>query len=46
MAYSTDAVALDDAAFEALAGVKLWFVDCVRYRPHPTHSDPRCADSP
>lgn len=38
VAYSTDAVALDEAAFDALDGVRLWFVDCVRYRPHPTHS--------
>ena len=37
-AYSTDAKALDDAAFEAMAGVKLWIVDCLRDRPHPTHS--------
>lgn len=38
IAYSTDASALDDAAFEALAGVKLWVVDCLRDDPHPTHS--------
>ena len=30
--------ALDDAAFETMAGVKLWIVDCLRDRPHPTHS--------
>jgi phosphoribosyl 1,2-cyclic phosphate phosphodiesterase len=37
-AYSTDASALDEAAFAALAGVKLWIVDCLRDEPHPTHS--------
>jgi len=38
MAYSTDVVDLDEAAFAALAGVELWIVDCLRYEPHPTHS--------
>ncbi len=37
-AYSTDAKNLDEAAFAALAGVKIWVVDCVREKPHPTHS--------
>ena len=37
-AYSTDASELDEAAFAALAGVRLWIVDCLRDRPHPTHS--------
>lgn len=37
-AYSTDAKLLDDAAFDALRGVKTWVVDCVREAPHPTHS--------
>ncbi len=37
-AYSTDAKMLDDAAFEALAGVKVWIVDCIRERVHPSHS--------
>jgi phosphoribosyl 1,2-cyclic phosphate phosphodiesterase len=37
-AYSTDAHALDDAAFDALKGVKVWLVDCVRPQPHSTHS--------
>ena len=36
--YSTDVSALDDRAFEVLAGVKLWVVDCLRDEPHPTHS--------
>jgi phosphoribosyl 1,2-cyclic phosphate phosphodiesterase len=38
MAYSTDAVELDEAAFAALAGIELWIVDCMRREPHPTHS--------
>lgn len=37
-AYSTDVHTLDEAAFEALKGVKTWVVDCVREKPHPTHS--------
>lgn len=37
-AYSTDVKNLDDAAFAALDGVKVWIVDCIRPEPHPTHS--------
>jgi phosphoribosyl 1,2-cyclic phosphate phosphodiesterase len=37
-AYSTDVINLDDSAFAALAGVELWIVDCIRRRPHVTHS--------
>ena len=38
-AYSTDVVQLSEAAFAALAGIRLWIVDCVRVAPpHPTHS--------
>jgi len=37
-AYSTDVVELDEAAFEALRGVDLWIVDCLRFEPHPTHA--------
>jgi len=37
-AYSTDVTELDEAAFSALDGVKLWILDCLRERPHPTHS--------
>jgi len=36
--YSTDAKSLNDAAFAALEGVDLWIVDCLRLKPHPTHS--------
>jgi phosphoribosyl 1,2-cyclic phosphate phosphodiesterase len=38
LAYSTDVVGLDEAAFAALAGVEVWIVDCLRREPHPTHS--------
>lgn len=38
VAYSTDAKELDEAAFEALEGIDLWIVDCLRLHPHPTHS--------
>lgn len=37
LAYSTDLNALDEAAFEALAGVEVWILDALRYEPHPTH---------
>ena len=36
--YSTDVFMLDDAAFAALAGTDIWIVDCIRYKPHVTHS--------
>ncbi len=38
LAYSTDLVRLDDAAFEALKGVKTWVVACLQEREHPTHA--------
>lgn len=38
IAYSTDVCNLNDAAFEALRGVKIWIVDCLRYSWAPTHS--------
>jgi phosphoribosyl 1,2-cyclic phosphate phosphodiesterase len=37
-AYSTDATELDEAAFDAIEGIELWIVDCLRREPHPTHS--------
>lgn len=37
-AYSTDVVALDDAAFDALAGIDTWLVDCFQATRHPTHA--------
>lgn len=38
VAYSSDVVGLPEASFEALAGVKVWIVDALRYTPHPTHA--------
>ena len=37
--YSTDVVALDDAAFETLAGVDTWVVDCFLRESHWTHAN-------
>ena len=38
VAYSSDVVNLDETAFAALAGLDVWIVDALRYRPHPTHA--------
>ena len=38
VAYSSDVVNLDDAAFAALAGLDVWIVDALRWTPHPTHA--------
>ena len=39
-AYSTDVVDLNEAAFDALAGIDTWIVDCLRDgAPHPTHAN-------
>lgn len=38
VAYSTDAIALPEPAFAALAGIEVWVVDCLREEPHNTHS--------
>ncbi|WP_428149143.1 MBL fold metallo-hydrolase [Brevundimonas sp.] len=38
IAYSSDIDDLDGAAFEALAGCRLWIVDALRWTSHPTHS--------
>ena len=37
-AYSPDVNGLNAAAMEALAGLDVWIVDCLRYRPHPSHA--------
>ncbi len=37
-AYSTDCDGLDDAAFDALIGVRVWIVDALREKPHPSHA--------
>lgn len=38
IAYSTDVVDLDDAAFKTLEGIDVWVVDCIAMDPRPTHS--------
>ena len=38
VAYSSDVVGLDEAAFEALRDLDVWIVDALRWRPHPTHA--------
>jgi phosphoribosyl 1,2-cyclic phosphate phosphodiesterase len=38
IAYSSDADALDDDAFQALKGVECWIVDALRHTPHPSHA--------
>jgi phosphoribosyl 1,2-cyclic phosphate phosphodiesterase len=37
LAYSSDLVGLPDESLPALAGLKVWIVDALRYRPHPSH---------
>ena len=38
VAYSSDVLDLPEASFGALAGVRLWIVDALRWTPHPTHA--------
>jgi len=38
VAYSSDVVDLPPEAFDALRGLKVWIVDALRHRPHPTHA--------
>lgn len=37
-AYCTDVVELDETNLTALEGIDYWIIDCLRYKPHPTHS--------
>src|SRR6266700_3678154 len=37
VAYSSDLHDIPDASADALAGLDLWIVDALRYRPHPAH---------
>jgi phosphoribosyl 1,2-cyclic phosphate phosphodiesterase len=37
LAYSSDLVGLPDESLPVLAGLKVWIVDALRYRPHPSH---------
>jgi phosphoribosyl 1,2-cyclic phosphate phosphodiesterase len=38
IAYSSDVVGLPEASFEALKGIRIWVLDALRYRAHPTHA--------
>ena len=38
VAYSSDVVGLPETSFAALAGVRVWILDALRYTPHPTHA--------
>ena len=38
VAYSSDVVGLPESAFDILKGVRVWIVDALRYRAHPTHA--------
>jgi phosphoribosyl 1,2-cyclic phosphate phosphodiesterase len=38
VAYSSDVVDLPETSFEILAGVRVWILDALRYRYHPTHA--------
>jgi phosphoribosyl 1,2-cyclic phosphate phosphodiesterase len=37
LAYSTDLSGMPPDSAAALAGLDVWIVDCLRYRPHPSH---------
>jgi len=37
LAYSCDLSSLPAESVAALAGIKVWIVDALRYRPHPSH---------
>jgi phosphoribosyl 1,2-cyclic phosphate phosphodiesterase len=37
LAYSADLVGLPATSVAALAGLDIWIVDALRYRPHPSH---------
>jgi len=37
VAYSSDLVDLPEASIATLAGLDLWIVDALRYKPHPSH---------
>lgn len=38
IAYSSDVSDIPEESFDALQGLKVWIVDALRYKPHPTHS--------
>lgn len=38
-AYTTDVSDLDEEAFQAFDGIKLWVIGCIRERQHPAHGN-------
>jgi len=38
-AYSTDFHEIPEVSLQQLQGLKCWIVDCLRFEPHPTHSN-------
>ena len=38
MAYIPDVSDIPDATWPMLAGLDLWIIDALRYKPHPTHA--------
>ena len=38
VAYSADIKRLPPESVTAMAGLDVWIVDALRYRPHPTHA--------
>jgi len=37
LAYSSDVVDMPPSSFALLEGIEIWILDCLRYKPHPTH---------
>jgi phosphoribosyl 1,2-cyclic phosphate phosphodiesterase len=37
LAYSCDLSGMPEESADALAGIEIWIVDALRYRPHPSH---------
>ena len=38
-AYSTDVDRLSDEAIDYLSGIKCWIIDCISFKPNPTHAN-------
>ena len=38
VAYCSDVVDFPPESLELLRGIDVWIIDCLRYKPHPTHS--------
>ena len=39
VAYSSDVVGIPEASFALLEGVRVWIVDALRFKSHPTHAN-------